>query len=107
MLRAWSGSRIAVRPGVARTALSHASSGEDDDEPIWLRPLARGLHAREFLQPLVHDLALDGRHRLELDALTLACTLGAANRDGLERDAATLPVARRVDGHRFVHTRAM
>src|SRR5947208_3932293 len=60
-----------VSPGVARTASSQWSSsgGEDDDVPIRLRPLARGLDARDVLQPLVNRLPLHRCHRLERDPL--------------------------------------
>ena len=46
-------SSSAVRPGVATTARSQASSGEDDDVAIRLLPLAQGRHACDVLQPLV------------------------------------------------------
>src|SRR5205809_1141427 len=94
-------SRIAVSPGVATTPRSHSSSREDDDEPIRLGSLARGLHAAALLEELVHDLALDGRHRLELHALTAVRTLCRGQRDPFERRAAPVAVARRVDRHRL------
>src|SRR5438105_2894710 len=67
--RASRSSWIAVRPGVATTARSQ-SSRKDDDVPIGLGSLGRRLDAVELLQPQMHDLALDGRHRIELGALT-------------------------------------
>ena len=66
------GSRSAVSPGVATTAASqveHVSDGRDDDEAVRLGALARRLDAGDVLQPQVDDLALDRRHRIELDAL--------------------------------------
>src|SRR5256885_13584764 len=66
--RASSRSRSDVRPGVSTTARSQASSvnRRDDDVAVRLGALARRLDAVELLQPQVHDLPLDGGHRLEV-----------------------------------------
>src|SRR5882762_557698 len=97
--RASSRSLIAVRPGVATTAASHASSRRDDDVTVRLRPLAGGLHAGDVLQPLVDDLPLDGRHRLEAHRFAGRRLVGGTQRDPLERRTPPLAVAGRVDRH--------
>src|SRR5919202_5051312 len=100
--RASSSSRSDVSPGVATTAASQASSvnRRDDDVAVRLRALARGLDAVELLQPQVHDLSLDGGHRLELDRLARAHrALGAPNRQRLQDGPPPLAIARRVDDH--------
>ncbi len=73
--QASSGSRIAVRPGVARRAAiqrrsrSSVTRGQNDHVPVRLDALALGLDAGLVLQAQVHDLALGRAHRLELDPL--------------------------------------
>src|SRR5438128_7637938 len=62
-------SESAVRPGAATTACSQLSSDRDHDVAIGLVPLARRLDPVELLQPLVHEPALTGAHRLECDRL--------------------------------------
>src|SRR5262245_1083831 len=70
------GARRAVSPGASSTASSQRSRSldvdvarVDDDEAVGLGAFARRLDLRIVLQLLVHDLPLDGGHRLELDAL--------------------------------------
>src|SRR5436305_13007029 len=93
MRRASSRSSIAVSPGVATTARSHSSAfWVDDDVAARLRALARGRHPGLVLQPQVDDLALDGAHRLELDPLARAGTVGGAPRHRLARRGAAGPV---------------
>src|SRR6185437_6802649 len=102
--RASASLRIPVSPGVATTARSQRSrrsAGKDDDVAIRLRPLARGGDARDVLEPLVHDLPLDRRHRVERHALARRRPLGSPEGDPLERDAAPLAVAGGVDGDRL------
>src|SRR6185312_16380067 len=56
--------RIAVRPGVARSAASQrsrrSSDRTNDDEPVGLVALARRLDVFALLQVHVDDLPLDG-----------------------------------------------
>src|SRR3954453_9451486 len=89
----------AVRPGVETTAASQASSREDDDVAIRLRPFARALDAVELLEPFVHYLAFRGGHRLEQHALASRGALRYAQRDPLEGRAAAIAVAGCVHGH--------
>ena len=59
------------------------TSWEDDDEAIRLGPLARRLDAVGVLELEVHDLALDGGHRFELD--TVATPEGLVGRSPRHR----------------------
>ncbi len=122
--RASARSRMAVRPGVSSRSASHASSrsslgvaaairalggsrqsagrgGHDDDTAVRLGALARRLDFGIVLQQLVHDLALDGGHRVEHDpAPDGDRALGAAPGDRLERRRATGAIAGGVDDDR-------
>src|ERR687896_390075 len=81
------------------SAWSQASSNWiDDDEAVRLGAFARRLDPVELLQPQVHDLALDGGHRLELDRLVpRQRLLRGAQRKGLERRPPPRAVTGRVD----------
>src|SRR4051794_19152654 len=93
-LRMASRSRSAVSPGIASRPSIQRSSGEDDDIAVRLRTLARRLDALELLQAQVDDLALDRRHRLELDALAGAQhALGGAHGQRVQGGTPPLAVA--------------
>ena len=75
---------------------------EDDDEAIRLGAFTRRLDLGIVLQLLVHDLALDGGHRLQLDPLSRGGgLLGHPQRKRVKRRLAPVAVSRRVDGDRL------
>src|SRR5262249_11513416 len=97
--RASSTSSMAVSPGVATRAASQSSSnGPDDDEAGRLGALASRRDAGELLEAEVHDLALDCRHRIQLDGLGAGeRPFRGAHGQRLQRRPAPIAVAGGVD----------
>ena len=94
-------------PGVATTAASQASSGEDDDVAIRLRPLARGLRRRERPSAArARPCARPPSSARARPARRASARSARAQRDPLERRAAPVAVARGVDRHRLARVAA-